>query len=185
MQQNIIGAVDEVTTTMPPALLVSATYNSQKKSVVLKFYEPNSKKILLWTDNTGHKPYCYSKLDPEELKFLSDRKDVLELKKTEKIDLLKDRTINVTKIIVTDQLALKGLLYDKVTNMGIIDSKEFQNHISDWANLLNQPIPKIRRVSFDIEVESEIGRIPDAKIADKKITAVGFSGSDGLKQVFV
>src|SRR5256885_6805115 len=245
MQQNIIGAVDEVTTTMPPALLVSATYNSQKKSVVLKFYESNSKKILLWTDNTGHKPYCYSKLDPEELKFLSDRKDVLELKKTEKIDLLKDRTINVTKIIVTDplaiggtqtdksirniietwesdikyyenylydyslivgkyytitngkleeysykipdevQLALKGLLYDKVTNMGIIDSKEFQNHISDWANLLNQPIPKIRRVSFDIEVESEIGRIPDAKIADKKITAVGFSGSDGLKRVFV
>ncbi|MBI3639635.1 MAG: DNA-directed DNA polymerase I [Thaumarchaeota archaeon] len=245
MQQNIIGAVDEVTTTMLPALLVSATYDSQKKSVVLKFYEPNSKKILLWTDNTGHKPYCYSKLDPEELKFLSDRKDVLELKKTEKIDLLKDRTINVTKIIVADplaiggtqtdksirniietwesdikyyenylydyslivgkyytitngkleeysykipdevQLALKGLLYDKVTNMGIIDSKEFQNHISDWANLLNQPIPKIRRVSFDIEVESEIGRIPDAKIADKKITAVGFSGSDGLKQVFV
>ena len=245
MQQNIMGAVDEVTTTMPPALLVSATYDSQKKSVVLKFYEPNSKKILLWTDNTGHKPYCYSKLDPEELKFLSDRKDVLELKKTEKIDLLKDRTINVTKIIVADplaiggtqtdksirniietwesdikyyenylydyslivgkyytitngkleeysykipdevQLALKGLLYDKVTNMGIIDSKEFQNHISDWANLLNQPIPKIRRVSFDIEVESETGRIPDAKIADKKITAVGFSGSDGLKQVFV
>src|SRR5689334_23150148 len=245
MQQNIIGAVDEVTTTMPPALLVSATYDSQKKCAVLKFYEPNSKKILLWTDNTGHKPYCYSKLDPEELKFLSERKDVIRLEKTKKWDLLKDRTINVTKIVVTDplaiggtqtdksirniietwesdikyyenylydyslivgkyytiidgkleeysyeipdevQLALKGLLYDKVTNMGIIDSKEFQNHISDWANLLNQPIPKIRRVSFDIEVESEIGRIRDAKIADKKITAVGFSGSDGLKQVFV
>ena len=245
MQQNIIGAVDEVTVTMPPALLVSATYDSQKKSAVLKFYEPNSRKILLWTDNTGHKPYCYSKLDPEDLKFLSERKDVLELKKTEKIDLLKDRTIHVTKIIVADplaiggtqtdksirniietwesdikyyetylydsslivgkyytisngkleeysykipdevQLALKGLLYDKVTSIGIIDPKEFQDHITDWANLLNQPIPKIRRVSFDIEVESEIGRIPDAKIADKKITAIGFSGSDGLKQVFV
>ncbi len=245
MQQNIIGAVDEVTVTMPPALLVSATYDSQKKSAVLKFYESNSKKILLWTDNTGHKPYCYSKLDPEDLKFLSERKDVLELKKTEKIDLLKDRPIQVTKIIVADplaiggtqtdksirniietwesdikyyenylydsslivgkyytisngkleeysykipdevQLELKGLLYDKVTSIGIIDSKEFQDHITDWANLLNQPIPKIRRVSFDIEVESEIGRIPDAKIADKKITAIGFSGSDGLKQVFV
>ncbi len=245
MQQNIIGAVDEVTTTMLPALLVSATYDGQKKCAVLKFYEPNSKKILLWVDNTGHKPYCYSKLDAEDLKFLSERKDVLELKKTEKIDLLKDRSINVTKIIVTDplaiggtqtdksirniietwesdikyyenylydnslivgkyytiskgkleeysykipdevQLALKGLLYDKVTSMGIIDSKEFQDHITDWANLLNQPIPKIRRVSFDIEVESEIGRIPDAKIADKTITAIGFTGSDGLKQVFV
>ena len=245
MQQNVLGAVDEVTTTMPPALLVSATYDSQKKSAVLKFYEPKSQKILLWTDNTGHKPYCYSKLDPEDLKFLSDRKDVLRLEKTERQDLIKDRTINVTKIVVADplaiggtqtdksirniietwesdikyyenylydsslivgryyqitngklepfgyeipdevQLALKGLLWDKVTSIGIIDSKEFQNHISDWANLLNQPIPKIKRISFDIEVESEPGRIPDAKIADKRITAIGFAGSDGLKQVFV
>ena len=245
MQQNILGAVDEVTITMPPALLVSATYDSQKKSAVLKFYEPKSQKILLWTDNTGHKPYCYSKLDPEELKFLSDRKDVLRLEKMERQDPIKDRTIQVTKIVVADplaiggtqtdksirniietwesdikyyenylydsslivgryytiaggklepfsyeipdevQLALKGLLWDKVTNIGIIDSKEFQNHISDWANLLNQPIPKIRRVSFDIEVESEPGRIPDTKVADKRITAAAFAGSDGLKQVFM
>ncbi len=245
MQQNILGAVDEVTTSMPPALLVSATYDSQKKAAVLKFYEPVSQKVLLWTDNTDHKPYCYSKLDPEELKFLSERKDVLRLEKTEKQDLLKDRTIHVTKIVVADplaiggtqtdksirniietwesdikyyenylydrllivgkyykivngklesfsydipdevQLALKGLLWDKVTNKGIIDSKEFQNHISEWAHLLNQPIPKIKRISFDIEVESEIGRIPDPKVADKKITAMGFAGSDGLKHVFV
>ncbi|HXV39248.1 MAG TPA: DNA-directed DNA polymerase I [Nitrosopumilaceae archaeon] len=245
MQKNILGAVDEVTTSMPPALLVSATYDSQKKAAVLKFYEPVSQKVLLWTDNTDHKPYCYSKLDPEELKFLSERKDVLRLEKTEKQDLLKDRTIHVTKIIVADplaiggtqtdksirniietwesdikyyenylydrllivgkyykivdgklepfsydipdevQLALKGLLWDKVTNKGIIDSREFQNHISEWAHLLNQPIPKIKRISFDIEVESEVGRIPDPKVADKKITAMGFAGSDGLKQVFV
>jgi len=245
MQQNVLGAVDEVTTTMPPALLVSATYDSQKKSAVLKFYESNSKKILLWADNTGHKPYCYSKLDPEDLKFLSERKDVIRLEKTERQDLLKDRTIQVTKIIVADplaiggtqtdksirniietwesdikyyenylydrslivgsyykiengqlqqfsyqipdevQLALKGLLWDKVTNTGIIDAKEFQNHISEWANLLNQPIPKIRRVSFDIEVESEAGRIPDPKLSDKKITAISFAGSDGFKHVMV
>src|SRR5256885_1431799 len=240
-----LGAVDEVTATMSPALLVSATYDSQKKAAVLKFYEPTSQKVFLWTDNTGHKPYCYSKLDPEDLKFLSERKDVIRLEKTKKQDLLKDRTIYVTKIVVADplaiggtqtdksirniietwesdikyyenylydyslivgkyyiitngkleeysykipeevQLALKGLLYDKVTNMGIIDSKEFQNHISDWANLLNQPIPKIRRVSFDIEVESEIGRIPDPKIADKKITAVGVVVEQGPKQGFL
>jgi DNA polymerase I len=245
MQQNVLGAVDEVTTTMPPALLVSATYDSQKKSAVLKFYEPVSQKVLLWTDNTGHKPYCYSKLDPEDLKFLSERKDVLKLEKTERQDLLKDKPIAVTKIVVADplaiggtqtdksirniietwesdikyyenylydrslivgkyyqiidgkleqysydipdevQLALKGLLWDKVTNIGMIDTKEFQEHISDWAHLLNQPVPKIRRVSFDIEVESETGRIPDPKIAEKKITAMGFAGSDGLKQVFV
>ncbi len=238
-------AIDEVTTTMPPALLVSATYDGQKKSAILKFYEPVSQKVLLWTDNTGHKPYCYSKLSPEELTFLSDRKDVLKLEKTQKQDLIKDKTIDVTKIIVTDplavggtqtdksirniletwesdikyyenylydnslvvgryytikngkfeefsypipdevQLALKGLLYDKVTSVGIIDQKGFQDHITQWANLLNQPIPKIKRISFDIEVESEVGRIPDPKISDKKITAIGFCGSDDFNQVFV
>ena len=229
---------------MPPALLVSATYDGQKKVAVLKFYEPVSQKVLLWADNTGHKPYCYSKLMPEELTFLSERKDVLKLEKTQKQDLLKDRTIDVTKIVVSDplaiggtqtdksirntmetwesdikyyenylydnslivgryytlengklkeysykipeevQIALKGLLFDKVTSIGIIDHKAFQDHITQWANLLNQPIPKIRRVSVDIEVESETGRIPDAKIADKKITAIGFCGSDDLKEVF-
>jgi len=238
-------AVDEVITTMPPALLVSATYDGQKKLVILKFYEPNSQKVLLWTDNTGHKPYAYSKLEPEELKFLTERKDVIKLERKSKQDLLKDRTIDVTKIVVTDplaiggtqtdksirniietwesdikyyenylydnslivgryysiengkikefsypisdevQLALKGLLYDKVTSAGVIDQKEFQDHIIEWANLLNQPVPKIRRVSFDIEVESETGRIPDAKIADKKITAIGFCGSDNFNQVLV
>ncbi|MEO9308492.1 MAG: DNA-directed DNA polymerase I [Nitrososphaera sp.] len=239
------NAVEEVTTTMPPALLVSAAYDGMKKSAVLKFYEPKSQTLKLWMDNTGHKPYCYSKLNPEELKFLSDRTDVLKLEGVKRQDLLKDRIIDMTKIVVIDplaiggtqtdksirnimdtwesdikyyenylydnslivgryytiedgklkefsypipdevQLALKGLLFDKVTNIGIIDTKEFQNHISDWANLLNQPVPNIRRITFDIEVESETGRIPDPKVADKKITAIGFCGSDDFKSVFV
>ncbi|HEX5358464.1 MAG TPA: DNA-directed DNA polymerase I, partial [Candidatus Nitrosotalea sp.] len=239
------NAVEEVTTTMPPALLVSAAYDGLKKCAVLKFYEPESKTLKLWYDNTGHKPYCYSKLDPEELKFLSSRTDVIKLESVKREDLLKDHTIDVTKIVVTDplaiggtqtdksirnmmetwesdikyyenylydnllivgryytiedgkvkeysykipdevQLALKGLLFDKVTNIGIIDTKGFQNHISEWANLLNQPVPNIRRITFDIEVESETGRIPDAKIADKKITAIGFCASDDFKAVFV
>ncbi|CUR51834.1 DNA polymerase 1 [Nitrosotalea devaniterrae] len=239
------NAVEEVTTTMPPALLVSAAYDGLKKCAMLKFYEPQSKTLKLWYDNTGHKPYCYSKLDPEELKFLSSRTDILKLESVKLQDLIKDRLIDVTKITVTDplaiggtmtdksirnimetwesdikyyenylydnqlivgryytlddgklkeysyqipdevQLALKGLLYDKVTNIGMIDTKEFQNHITEWANLLNQPVPNIRRITFDIEVESETGRIPDAKVADKKITAIGFCASDDFKAVFV
>ncbi len=67
----------------------------------------------------------------------------------------------------------------------MVDSKQFQEYVAEWANLLNQPIPKIKRLSFDIEVESVVGRIPDPKIAEKKVTAIGFDASDGLKQVFV
>ena len=83
------------------------------------------------------------------------------------------------------KLALKSLLWDKISNDNLVDSKQFQEYISDWAELLNQPIPKIKRLSFDIEVESEVGRIPDPKIAEKIVTAIGFEGTDDFKQIFV
>jgi DNA polymerase I len=228
---------------IPISLLVSATYNNQKNAAVLKFYEPKSQKIVLWDDQSGHKPYCYSKLNPDELEFLSDRDDVEKIETVKKHDMLNDTEIKVSKIIVSNplaiggtdksirnlidtwesdikyyenylydnslivgkyyqiedgqikpqnleisdevRLALKSLLWDKATDERMVDSKEYQEYVTNWADLLNQPIPKIKRVSLDIEVEAEVGRIPDAKIADKKITAVGFEGSDNLKQVFV
>jgi len=230
---------------MPPSLLVSATYNNRKKVAVLKFYEPKSQKIILWEDETNHKPYCYSKLSPEELDFLNERQDVIKIESMKRYDMLNDQEINVSKIIVEDplaiggtatdksirniietwesdikyyenylydrslivgkyydvedgkirphdleisdevKLALKSLLWDKVSKEAMVDSKQFEEYISEWANLLNQPIPKIKRVSFDIEVESVIGRIPDPKVAEKTVTAISFMGSDDLKQVFV
>ena len=230
---------------IPPSLLVSATYDGKLKSAVLKFYEPKTQKIILWEDETGHRPYCFSKLSPEELDFLNERDDVLEIQSVKKYDLLKDEEITISKIIVSDplaiggtqtdksirnrietwesdikyyenylydmnlvvgryyqvkdgkiiphnmeisdevRLALKTLLWDKLSDEEVVDKKQFEEFISQWAQLLNQPIPKIKRLSFDIEVESEIGRIPDAKMAEKKVTAIGFDGTDGFKQVFV
>lgn len=228
---------------IPISLLVSATYNNQKNAAVLKFYEPKSQKIILWDDQSGHKPYCYSKLNPDELDFLSDRDDIIKIETVEKHDMLNDTEIKVSKIIVSNplaiggtdksirnlidtwesdikyyenylydnslivgkyyqiedgqikphnleisdevRLALKSLLWDKATDDGMVDAKEYQEYVSAWADLLNQPIPKIKRISLDIEVEAEVGRIPDAKIADRKITAVGFEGTDNFKQVFV
>ena len=65
------------------------------------------------------------------------------------------------------------------------DTKQFQEEVSNWAELLNQPVPKIRRMSLDIEVETDGMRLPDVKIADKKVTAIGFEASDGMRRVFV
>ena len=200
----------------------------------------------LWTDKTGHKPYCFSKLSPAELDFLSERSDVISIKEVTKTDLLKDETITVSKILVSDPLAiggtqtdksirniveaweadikyyenylydnslivgkyyriendnltphdfkisdetrlsLKSMLWDKLGELNIPDHEQFMKNVSDWADLLNQPIPKLRRISLDIEVESEEkNRLPDAKTAEGRITAVGFESSDKLKQVFV
>ena len=66
-------AKPEKITSMPPSMLVSATYDNTTRSAVLKFYDPNSQKLILWFDETGHKPYCYSKLNPDELEFLQDQ----------------------------------------------------------------------------------------------------------------
>ncbi len=227
-------------------LLISANYNNQQKAVVLKFYDPTSHKIVLWTDKTGHKPYCFSKMSPAELDFLSERSDVISIKEVTKTDPLKDKTITVSKILVSDPLAiggtqtdksirnvveaweadikyyenylydnslivgkyykiendkltphnfkisdetklsLKSMLWDKLGELNIPDHEEFMKNVSDWADLLNQPIPKLRRISLDIEVESEEkNRLPDAKTAEGRVTAIGFESSDKLKHVFV
>ena len=234
------------TENMPYGLLISATYNIQKNAAILKFYEPVSQRLFLWADKSGHKPYCYSKLSPDEIPTeISERDDVIDIKQVKLMDVLNDKLIDVSKILVKDPLAiggtqtsksirnlidtwesdikyyesylydsslivgkyykiendvvvpydleisdetkssLKSMLLDKQSDTNLPDTKQFDEHVSQWANLLNQPIPKIKRISLDIEVESEIGRIPDPKIAEKRITAVGFEGSDGLKQVFV
>ena len=230
----------------PNLLLISANYNNQQKAVVLKFYDPISHKIVLWTDKTGHKPYCFSKMSPAELDFLSERSDVISIKEVTKTDPLEDKTITVSKILVSDPLAiggtqtdksirnvveaweadikyyenylydnslivgkyykiendkltphdfkisdetrlsLKSMLWDKLGDLNIPDHEQFMRNVSDWADLLNQPVPKLRRISLDIEVESEEkNRLPDAKTAVGKVTAVGFESSDKLKQVFV
>ena len=235
----------EKISSMPPSMLVSATYDNVSRSAMLKFYDPKSEKLILWLDEIGHKPYCYSKLELDELDFLQERDDILKIERVKRHDLIKDENIDISKITVSDPLtiggttgeksirnvietwesdikyyenylydrslmvgkyyevvdgkikphdleisdevkiALKSLLWDKVDSESMVDSKEFKECITDWAELLNQPIPKIKRLSVDIEVEAEIGRIPDPKIAEKKVTAVGFKGTDGFDQIFV
>lgn len=230
---------------MPPSMLVSATYDNVSRSAVLKFYDPKSQKLILWQDEIGHKPYCYSKLDLDELDFLQDRDDILKIERVKRLDLIKDKNIEISKIIVSDPLAiggttgeksirnlidtwesdikyyenylydrslivgkyyeiiegkikphdleisdevkiaLKSLLWDKVDSESMVDANEFKECITNWADLLNQPIPQIRRLSVDIEVEAEIGRIPDPKIAEKKVTAIGFKGTNGFDKIFV
>lgn len=82
------------------------------------------------------------------------------------------------------QVALKNLLWDKIKEAGE-SGKEYRQYITNWANLLNQPIPELKRVAVDIEVESEEGRMPNPRDHDKRVTAVGFAGSDGLRKVLV
>ena len=102
--------------TMLPAMLVSATYDGPSKSAILKFYEPTQQKLFLWKDEIGHKPYCYSKLTPEELDYLQEREDVLEIKTVKKHDFINDKDINVSKIIVDNPLSIGGNYGESIRN---------------------------------------------------------------------
>ena len=228
---------------MPQSMLVSATYDNRARSAVLKFYDPESKTVHLWTDRTGHKPFCYSKRPPGDLETVSGRSGVVSVEQKELYDPLRDERVQVSKITAADPLviggrddsvrnmvetwesdikyyetylydtglvvgryyaaeggsivardmdvpagvrdALKTLLWDRVSYDDMVDPAEFRRFAEEWADLLSQPIPHVERLAFDIEVDSEEGRIPDARLADRQVTAVGFDGSGRYKKVFV
>ena len=81
------------------------------------------------------------------------------------------------EIDISDKLReeLENLLWNKLkASSEKAEDIHYQKYITRWANLLNQPIPEIKRVSVDIEVESEEGRMPTPKDHDRRIIAIGF-----------
>ncbi|HXV45589.1 MAG TPA: DNA-directed DNA polymerase I [Nitrososphaera sp.] len=98
----------------------------------------------------------------------------------------KDEQITLFEYPISEkvQFALKSLLWDKIKEAGE-SGKEYRQYITNWANLLNQPVPELKRVAVDIEVETEEGRMPNPRDHDRRVTAVGFVGSDGFRKVLV
>ncbi len=220
------------------SLLLGAGYDGQKKAAFLQFYDPNSQRIFFHYDRSGHKPYVYSKKSPSELASLRDREDVIDIREEEKLDLLNDKKIRVSKIIVMDPLAVSGTpgrrgirnlieayeadityymnyIYDmrlhpgafyKVVDDGMVpvrfkaegmmedalkralDESEpgFHEYIKEWAELLSQPLPAIKRAALDIEVYTEkVDRVPDPSKADQRIISAALVGSDHRKKVYI
>jgi DNA polymerase, archaea type len=84
------------------------------------------------------------------------------------------------------QEELQKLLWTKIDEEAeSLETEKYRQYIQEWADLLNQPIPNMKRVSIDIEVESEEGRIPNPREHDRRIIAVGFAGSDGFRKVLL
>ena len=93
------------------AFLISAGYDGSEQLAFLKFYDPATKSIRLWYDNTGHLPYCLSDLQDYEL---SEHGDIINhpglhhLETIEKRDLLNDNYKKMTKIVANDPLSIGG-----------------------------------------------------------------------------
>ncbi len=82
------------------------------------------------------------------------------------------------------EIALKKLIFDSIT-YDKSSNEELRSYLQEWARLLNQPIPSIKRLALDIEVISENDRIPDAQKARNEVIAAALVGSDDLNEVLL
>jgi DNA polymerase I len=96
---------------LPPSYFLSAGYDGKQEKAFLRLYEPESRQVYLWYDNTSHLSYAVSKETPEQLRGnhrLMDYTGFLTLEQVEKFDALADESIMVTKVVATNPLAIGG-----------------------------------------------------------------------------
>ncbi len=96
---------------LPPSYLVSATYDGSKGAACVKLYEPESERIYVWHDNTGHRPYCLTNLTSDKLEKIDrlvSHPGFDHLEPVEKYDPLLDRKVTLTKVVAKDPLAIGG-----------------------------------------------------------------------------
>lgn len=87
--------------------LIGCSYDGRAGKAYLKLLNPETQEVKLVYDESGHKPYCYVKETVGEVGGLG-LPGVVELVREKKYDLLRDREIELTKIIASDPLAIGG-----------------------------------------------------------------------------
>jgi len=96
---------------LPPAYLTSAGYDGSRGAAYLKLYEPKSQKLYFWRENTGHKPYLFTNLNPAELEKLQRVTGHPGLDHLEELELyyaLLNQKMKITKVVAKDPLSIGG-----------------------------------------------------------------------------
>ena len=87
--------------------LIGCSYDGKTGKAYLKLLNAETQEVKIVYDESGHKPYCYVKEPPEKVKEMK-LPGVVDLVRERKYDLLRDREIELTKIIASDPLAIGG-----------------------------------------------------------------------------
>ncbi len=141
------------------AILLSAAYDGARQKVVLKFYDPENDRLILWTDKTNHLPYCYTSMD---VAHLGNRSDVIKSEKVLIKDVLTDRSRPLTKLSCDTPTAISGIK-DSVAPDKIweADIKYYQHYLHD-NNLVVGSWYDLRKSGFTPLVQSGDNEILDA-----------------------
>ncbi len=94
---------------LPPSFLLSIDYSGPLNKAILKLYDPKSKKIYFWIDNTGHKPYLYTDWPAQMVESKVKRNPGFIRTETVQLhDLLHDKPVTMTKLVGDNPLAIGG-----------------------------------------------------------------------------
>ncbi len=113
--------------------LLSVQYDGKNQKAVLKLYDPKAHKIYLWYDNTGHMPYFLTDLTPDKVNEISriiNHPSFSHLERVEKYDLLYDRKVYMTKIVMKDPKSV-GTVREYVPKAWEAHIKYHNNYIYD------------------------------------------------------
>lgn len=84
---------------------------------------------------------------------------------------------------VPEDVKLPPSVGEKITS--IYEKKDLAQEALQWVRLFEAPIPKLRRIAIDIEVESLVDLVPNPKEAAYPVIAVSYYSSDGKRGVFL
>ncbi|TFF97421.1 MAG: hypothetical protein EU547_04400, partial [Promethearchaeota archaeon] len=101
----------QIVQNLEKGLLLDVNYDGGQNKAYCKFYDLDSDEIRIWIDNTNHVPYCLSKESIQELENnvkLTNYKGFERFEKIQRIDLLQDEEINMTKIYGTTPTDIGG-----------------------------------------------------------------------------
>ncbi|MEM4280643.1 MAG: DNA-directed DNA polymerase I [Candidatus Caldarchaeum sp.] len=95
---------------MSKCFLLGVGYDGQERKAYLKLLDLETKRVTIYMDTTGHKPYCLSDRPAAELANDPRLKEAgaVEFVEVEKYDSINDRNITMTLIKATDPLAVGG-----------------------------------------------------------------------------
>ncbi|TKJ23608.1 MAG: hypothetical protein CEE43_02805 [Promethearchaeota archaeon Loki_b32] len=91
----------EIVEDMERGILLDVNYDGGQNKAYCKFYDLETDDIKIWIDTTDHEPYCLSKetlTDLQNMIELTEYEGFTRFEEIEKIDLLKDKKISMTKI---------------------------------------------------------------------------------------
>jgi len=129
----------ETPTELRDCYFTSIGYDGDKRVAYIKLYDPETQKVHVWYDDTGHKPYCLSDQPIEALQqneALVNHLGFDHFIRTSKHDGLNDREVEMTVIVAKDPLSIGGRPSGCIRDMlkaWEADIKYVENYIYDTS----------------------------------------------------